>query len=235
MLRAAAGPADRVQLVDEDDRRGRLLRRARTGRGPGTRPTPTIISMNSDADRWKNGTSASPATARASSVLPVPGGPDSSTPLGIGGAEPPVLLRVAEEVDDLRELLPRPRRCRPRPRTSCAARTPARTAWPGTARSRRCRRARRRPPPRPEEPHQQADEQQGRPEADQQLLPDRRRVRRAGVHRRRPSRSSSSVSPSSAKAGRWVVNSVTSFASPVVRRVLRRRAEARPRWCRRSR
>ena len=46
-------------------------------------PTPTIISMNSDADSEKNGTSASPATARASRVLPVPGGPDSSTPLGM--------------------------------------------------------------------------------------------------------------------------------------------------------
>ncbi len=31
----------------------------------------------------KNGTPASPATALASSVLPVPGGPNSSTPLGI--------------------------------------------------------------------------------------------------------------------------------------------------------
>ncbi len=31
----------------------------------------------------KNGTPASPATARASSVLPVPGGPYSSTPLGM--------------------------------------------------------------------------------------------------------------------------------------------------------
>ena len=31
----------------------------------------------------KNGTFASPAMARASSVLPVPGGPTSSTPLGI--------------------------------------------------------------------------------------------------------------------------------------------------------
>ena len=31
----------------------------------------------------KNGTPASPATARASSVLPVPGGPKSSTPFGI--------------------------------------------------------------------------------------------------------------------------------------------------------
>ena len=30
-----------------------------------------------------NGTSASPATARASSVLPVPGGPTSRMPLGI--------------------------------------------------------------------------------------------------------------------------------------------------------
>ncbi len=46
-------------------------------------PTPTIISMNSDADAEKNGTFASPATARASSVLPVPGGPDSRTPRGI--------------------------------------------------------------------------------------------------------------------------------------------------------
>src|ERR1700758_1752151 len=46
-------------------------------------PTPTIISTNSEADIWKNGTPASPATARASSVLPVPGGPDSSTPRGI--------------------------------------------------------------------------------------------------------------------------------------------------------
>ncbi len=46
-------------------------------------PTPTIISMNSDADAEKNGTPASPATARASSVLPVPGGPDSRTPRGI--------------------------------------------------------------------------------------------------------------------------------------------------------
>ena len=31
----------------------------------------------------KNGTFASPATALASSVLPVPGGPTSSTPLGM--------------------------------------------------------------------------------------------------------------------------------------------------------
>ena len=46
-------------------------------------PTPTIASMNSDAEIEKNGTPASPATARASSVLPVPGAPISSTPFGI--------------------------------------------------------------------------------------------------------------------------------------------------------
>ncbi len=46
-------------------------------------PTPTIISTNSEADIWKNGTPASPATARASSVLPVPGCPLSSTPRGM--------------------------------------------------------------------------------------------------------------------------------------------------------
>ena len=38
-------------------------------------PMPTIASTNSEAAIEKNGTSASPATARASSVFPVPGGP----------------------------------------------------------------------------------------------------------------------------------------------------------------
>ena len=47
------------------------LKRSRTREAP----TPTIASTNSDAEDWKNGTLASPATARASSVLPVPGGP----------------------------------------------------------------------------------------------------------------------------------------------------------------
>ncbi len=46
-------------------------------------PTPTNIWMNSEPEIEKNGTPASPATARARSVLPVPGGPFSSTPLGI--------------------------------------------------------------------------------------------------------------------------------------------------------
>src|SRR5579864_8072288 len=45
-------------------------------------PTPTIISTNSLAPMLKNGTFASPATARASSVLPVPGRPTRRTPLG---------------------------------------------------------------------------------------------------------------------------------------------------------
>src|SRR5438874_6814625 len=46
-------------------------------------PTPTNISTKSEPEIEKNGTPASPATALASSVLPVPGGPYSSTPLGI--------------------------------------------------------------------------------------------------------------------------------------------------------
>ena len=44
---------------------------------------PTMASTNSEAETEKNGTLASPATARASSVLPVPGRPESSTPRGI--------------------------------------------------------------------------------------------------------------------------------------------------------
>ena len=45
-------------------------------------PTPTSTSTNSEPLIEKNGTLASPATARASSVLPVPGGPTRSTPRG---------------------------------------------------------------------------------------------------------------------------------------------------------
>ena len=46
-------------------------------------PTPTNISTKSEPEIVKNGTLASPATARAISVLPVPGGPTSRTPRGI--------------------------------------------------------------------------------------------------------------------------------------------------------
>ena len=45
-------------------------------------PTPTNSSTKLEPVTEKNGTSASPATARASSVLPVPGGPTISTPRG---------------------------------------------------------------------------------------------------------------------------------------------------------
>ena len=45
-------------------------------------PTPTNSSTKLDPVTEKNGTLASPATARASSVLPVPGGPTISTPRG---------------------------------------------------------------------------------------------------------------------------------------------------------
>src|SRR5437764_6618165 len=56
-----------------------LLNKSRTRLAP----TPTNISTNSEPLIEKNGALASPATARASSVLPVPGGPNSSTPFGI--------------------------------------------------------------------------------------------------------------------------------------------------------
>ena len=46
-------------------------------------PMPTNISTNSEPEMEKNGTFASPATALASMVLPVPGGPTSRMPLGI--------------------------------------------------------------------------------------------------------------------------------------------------------
>ena len=55
------------------------LKRSRTREAP----TPTNISTKSDPLIEKNGTPASPATAFARSVLPVPGGPTSSTPRGM--------------------------------------------------------------------------------------------------------------------------------------------------------
>ena len=45
-------------------------------------PTPTNICTKSDPESEKNGTPASPATALASNVLPVPGGPTSNAPFG---------------------------------------------------------------------------------------------------------------------------------------------------------
>ena len=46
-------------------------------------PMPTNISTNSEPEMEKNGTFDSPATALASMVLPVPGGPTSNMPLGM--------------------------------------------------------------------------------------------------------------------------------------------------------
>src|SRR5205823_4279447 len=52
-------------------------------------PTPTNISTKSDPDIEKKGRPASPATARARRVLPVPGGPTSNAPFG---KRPPSLV-----------------------------------------------------------------------------------------------------------------------------------------------
>ena len=70
-------------------------------------PTPTNISTKSEPLIEKKGTPASPATARASRVLPVPGGPNSSTPLGMRAPRALELLGVLEELLDLLELLDR--------------------------------------------------------------------------------------------------------------------------------
>ena len=67
-------------------------------------PTPTNISTKLEPVTEKNGTCASPATARASSVLPVPGGPTMSTPRGTTAPALRVALGVAQEVDDLADL-----------------------------------------------------------------------------------------------------------------------------------
>mmetsp|Transcript_17754 Transcript_17754/g.43970 ORF Transcript_17754/g.43970 Transcript_17754/m.43970 type:complete len:325 (+) Transcript_17754:741-1715(+) len=55
--------------------------RAKTSRTRAA-PIPTYSSTNSEALTLMNGTPASPATARANSVFPVPGAPTKRTPLG---------------------------------------------------------------------------------------------------------------------------------------------------------
>ena len=79
----AAMTADRVDLVDEDDAGRVLLALLEHVAHARLAPTPTNISTKSEPEMVKNGTLASPAMARASRVLPVPGGPTSSTPFGI--------------------------------------------------------------------------------------------------------------------------------------------------------
>ncbi len=67
-------------------------------------PTPTNISTKLDPVTEKNGTWASPATARARSVLPVPGGPDHEDPPRGHRTGPRVTLGLLEEVDHLADL-----------------------------------------------------------------------------------------------------------------------------------
>jgi hypothetical protein len=78
-------------------------------------PTPTNISTKSEPEMLKNGTPASPAMARASSVLPVPGGPISSTPLGM---RPPSFWNFLGSFRNsmISSSRPSPRRCPRRPR-----------------------------------------------------------------------------------------------------------------------
>jgi hypothetical protein len=98
----AAGPADHIELVDEDDRRRHLLGLVEQV----AHPAPTHDRLDKLRGREeKNGTPASPATARATSVFPVPGVPESNTPRGIRAPSPLLALRVAEEVDDLSHLV----------------------------------------------------------------------------------------------------------------------------------
>ncbi len=68
-------------------------------------PTPTNISTKSEPLMEKNGTSASPAMARASRVLPVPGGPTRRTPFGNASAEFLEFLRVAQELDQFLDFI----------------------------------------------------------------------------------------------------------------------------------
>ena len=98
-------------------------------------PTPTIASTNSEAEIEKNGTSASPATARASSVLPVPGRPGEQHALGDRAAERACSGRGCEEVDHLDQLLLGLVDAGDVLERHALAVASARSAWPASART----------------------------------------------------------------------------------------------------
>ena len=64
-------------------------------------PTPAYISTKSEPLAEMNGTPASPAIERASSVLPVPGGPDEQDAARNAAADRREARRLLQEVDDL--------------------------------------------------------------------------------------------------------------------------------------
>ena len=74
---------------------GAALRALRNRSRTRAAPTPTSDSTKSEPESEKNDASASPATAFASSVLPVPGGPTSSTPFGAAAPTARYLLGSA--------------------------------------------------------------------------------------------------------------------------------------------
>ena len=100
----AAMAADGVDFVDEDDAGRMLLAPVRTCRAPAPRPRRRTFRRSPSPKMEKNGTLASPAMARASRVLPVPGGPTSRTPLAECARPGAGMLRIAQELDDFLQL-----------------------------------------------------------------------------------------------------------------------------------
>ena len=68
-------------------------------------PRPANISMNDEADWLRKLAPDSWATALASRVFPVPGGPWSRIPFGTLAPRRLNRLRVGEELDDLAQLV----------------------------------------------------------------------------------------------------------------------------------
>ena len=98
-LRPTASSSSMKMMQDGWRRASRKSRRTRDA------PTPAYISTKSDPLAKRNGTPASPAIDRASSVLPVPGGPTSRTPFGI---RPPIAAKrpgSLQEIDDFLHLV----------------------------------------------------------------------------------------------------------------------------------
>ena len=163
--RAAAGAADRVELVDEDDRRRRGLRLGEEVAHPAGADAHDHLDELRRREREERHVGLA-GDGAGQQRLARPGRPREQHAARDLAAEAAVAVRVAEEVDDLDELvlglvdaghvLERD-----------PLRATRRSAWPWSARAPRAPRRRRRPRPAHQE-HEQQHQQDHRAERQQQ-------------------------------------------------------------------
>ena len=176
----AAGPADGVQLVDEDDRRGVVLGRLEQV------PDAAGAHAHDELDELRGrheveGHVGLAGHGPGEQRLAGPGRPGQQHPLGHHGPQPPVAVGVLEEVDDLGHLVLDLVDAGHVGEGGAPAGLGLVAAGPGAAKAAEGARAPRAPGGPPGQQDEQADQQQGGAEPEQHPLQQRRSGRRFGA------------------------------------------------------